>query len=121
MKFVEYEVPELKDNECLIRVKAVGICGSDLHMYDGHGGYDWVTYPLVLGHEVVGEVIAVGNHNATEYLSKRVATTLIKAVDNVTFVFAGKRIDVILTNLEQSKHRLKLYVMDLEKLVEWHN
>ena len=44
--------------ELLVRVKATGICGSDLHMYAGHGGYDWVNYPLVLGHEVTGVVAA---------------------------------------------------------------
>lgn len=90
VKFVEYEVPELKDHECLIRVKAVGICGSDLHMYDGHGGYDWVTYPLVLGHEVTGEVIAVGNNNATEYLSKRVVIDPYKSCGQCGFCLRGE-------------------------------
>lgn len=45
----------------MIRVKAVGVCGSDLHTYlDGRIGDTAVQAPLVLGHEFGGEVIAVG-------------------------------------------------------------
>ena len=59
IRFETHEVPDLKPHQSLLKVNAVGICGSDLHMYDGHGGYEWVTYPLVLGHEVTGQVVAV--------------------------------------------------------------
>ena len=47
--------------EVLIRVKAVGVCGSDMHWYaEGHIGDNYVTEPLVLGHEAAGEVVEVG-------------------------------------------------------------
>jgi L-iditol 2-dehydrogenase len=47
--------------EALIRVKAVGVCGSDLHTYeDGRIGDTAVQNPLVLGHEFGGEVLTVG-------------------------------------------------------------
>ncbi len=47
--------------EVLIKVKAVGVCGSDLHTYeDGRIGDTSVQAPLVLGHEFAGEVLAVG-------------------------------------------------------------
>ncbi|MGM0873758.1 MAG: zinc-binding alcohol dehydrogenase family protein [Bacillota bacterium] len=45
-------------NEVLVRVKRVGICGSDMHIY--HGTNPLATYPRVVGHEVAGEVVAVG-------------------------------------------------------------
>ncbi len=49
------------DGEVLIRVTAVGICGSDLHTYeDGRIGDTTVKEPLVLGHEFGGEILAVG-------------------------------------------------------------
>ncbi len=41
-----------------IRVLAAGICGSDLHIW--HGTNPFATYPRVLGHEIVGEITAVG-------------------------------------------------------------
>jgi len=44
--------------EVLIKVKAAGICGSDVHIY--HGSSSVATYPRVIGHEVVGEIVATG-------------------------------------------------------------
>lgn len=44
--------------EVLVKVKAAGICGSDVHIY--HGTSSVATYPRVIGHEVAGEVIETG-------------------------------------------------------------
>ena len=79
VQFKTYKVPELKHNECLLKVNAVGICGSDLHMYDGHGGYDWVNYPLVLGHEVTGVVMKLGDDVHPSFLNKRVVVNPYKS------------------------------------------
>jgi L-iditol 2-dehydrogenase len=57
----ERERPEPDDDEALVRVREVGICGSDLHYYeDGHIGDSVVEDPHVLGHETAGDVEAVG-------------------------------------------------------------
>lgn len=54
----EAPVPEIKDNEILVRVELSGICGTDLHVYDiGFGPHrisGVVEYPLLLGHEYIG-------------------------------------------------------------------
>jgi alcohol/geraniol dehydrogenase (NADP+) len=55
----EIAVTELKPHECLLQVKACGICHSDLHMIDNDWGRS--RYPLVPGHEVVAEVVALGS------------------------------------------------------------
>lgn len=55
------ELPELKPNQLLVKNKACGICGSDVHCFEGHskeGRYD--LGPYTPGHEVGGEVAAVG-------------------------------------------------------------
>ena len=44
--------------EVVVRMKAVGICGSDIHVY--HGNSAFASYPRVIGHELAGEVCAVG-------------------------------------------------------------
>ena len=50
-------VPEPGPGECLVRVTAVGICGSDLHWWDQGGiGDAQVAQPLVLGHEGAGVI-----------------------------------------------------------------
>jgi 2-desacetyl-2-hydroxyethyl bacteriochlorophyllide A dehydrogenase len=45
--------------DVLIKVKAGGICGSDVHIY--HGSSSVATYPRVIGHEIVGEIVETGN------------------------------------------------------------
>lgn len=53
--------PDPGHGELLVRVRAVGVCGSDLHWYkEGRIGAFPATYPLVLGHEPAGEVAAIG-------------------------------------------------------------
>lgn len=47
-------VPEIAEGECLIKVTYAGVCGSDLHVYQGH--HPTAIKPLVLGHEFVGVV-----------------------------------------------------------------
>ena len=67
---VETEMPELKGTEVLVKVKATGICHTDLHLWEG--GYDLgsgnrlsvadrgISLPMTMGHEVAGTVEAVG-------------------------------------------------------------
>ena len=58
IQIIEVPVPELKAGQVLVAMKRVGICGSDIHVF--HGQHPYVTYPLTQGHEVSGEVAAVG-------------------------------------------------------------
>ena len=62
MKYEEHDIPEIADNEVLINVKAVGICGSDVSYYYGHSPLDTPNGkgPLYLGHEASGVVAKVG-------------------------------------------------------------
>ena len=60
----ERPVPELKKpDDVLVKVKYVGVCGSDVHTYDGSRAF---TYPVVPGHEICGEVVKAGE--AVKYL-----------------------------------------------------
>lgn len=59
LKVVEKEEPFIKTKkEVKIRMKAMGICGSDMHIL--HGKNPFATYPRTLGHEIAGEVMEVG-------------------------------------------------------------
>lgn len=60
---VDYEtIPSVKPNEVLVRVEAVGICGSDIHYYKhGHIGKRQVQYPHIQGHECSGVIVKVGD------------------------------------------------------------
>jgi L-iditol 2-dehydrogenase len=60
-RLVESEVPKPGPGEVLVRVEAVGICGSDLHSYaEGGVGDTPCQFPQVLGHEPAGTVVSTG-------------------------------------------------------------
>lgn len=62
--------PVIKPGEVLIKVEAASICGSDLHIYRGEPGYEWMSLPLVLGHEFAGTVVE--QYNSIELLGRPV-------------------------------------------------
>jgi len=55
----ELEIPKPNANQVLIKVKACAVCRTDLHIFDGE--LKEPKLPLVLGHEIVGEVVELGN------------------------------------------------------------
>src|SRR5439155_18036491 len=64
--------PEIGINDVLIRVDRTGICGTDVHIYKWD---EWarktIPVPMVVGHEFVGEIVAVGS-NVTDFRSGEV-------------------------------------------------
>lgn len=55
------DIPILEDDEVLVQVEYVGICGSDLHYFEsGRIGDFVVKPPFVLGHEAAGTVVETG-------------------------------------------------------------
>jgi len=80
LEMVEMPEPEIGPDDVLVRVRACGICGSDVHGYDGSSGRRHP--PLVMGHEAAGEVARTGA-NVRD----------LKPGDRVTFdstVYCGK-------------------------------
>lgn len=70
----EVPVPKPGLGEALVRVKKVGVCGSDIHLYrHGKIGEIKMTGPLVIGHECAGVVDAVGHGVDDGLVGKRVA------------------------------------------------
>jgi len=58
----------------LVRIHAVGVCGSDVHYYvNGHIGDTRAPCPFVLGHEFAGEVAALGRGGEGPPVGTRVA------------------------------------------------
>src|ERR1019366_6218382 len=58
LDLVQMPVPEAGPEDVLVRVRACGICGSDVHGFDGSAGRR--TPPLVMGHEAAGEIAQTG-------------------------------------------------------------
>lgn len=72
LEITDLPTPQPQPDEVLVRVAACGICGSDVHGYDGSTGRR--IPPLVMGHEASGEIAAIGAD-----------VTLFKPGDRVTF------------------------------------
>lgn len=66
------ERPEPEPSEALVRIRAVGICGSDIGLIDGEGP-PWTRYPLIPGHEVCAEVVELGESVDSLSVGDRVA------------------------------------------------
>ena len=59
IEIITEETPKIKDdNDVLVQVKAVGICGTDIHIF--HGERADVQFPRVMGHELSGVVAETG-------------------------------------------------------------
>jgi len=68
--------PEAGPGEVLVRVRACAICGTDLWM--AHGTLSYRPFPLLLGHEGVGEVVAVGPGVTTRKVGDRVGMPMVQ-------------------------------------------
>lgn len=58
----QVEIPELGPDQVLVRIKRIGICGSDIHVY--HGTHPYTKYPVTQGHEVSGQIVKCGQYAA---------------------------------------------------------
>jgi len=74
IRIEERAVPKPGPREVLIEIKAVGVCGSDVHYYEhGRIGSYVVRQPLILGHESAGVIVDVGEGVGRERIGQRVA------------------------------------------------
>ncbi len=70
LRYEDYPTPEPSDDQVLVKVKAAGICGSDIPRVLGDGAH---FYPIILGHEFSGEIVSVGSSVKTVSVGDRVA------------------------------------------------
>ncbi len=91
MGFEERDIPQPKDNEVLVQLEYVGICGSDLHYYETGAIGDYVVKPpFVLGHEPGGTVIEVGKNVKHLKAGDRVALEPGRTCGHCEFCKEGK-------------------------------
>ena len=74
VRMEERPMPQAGPKDVLVEVKAVGVCGSDVHYYEhGRIGPYIVRQPLILGHESAGAIVAVGADVHQSRIGERVA------------------------------------------------
>ena len=91
MGFEERDIPKVKENEVLVKLEYVGICGSDLHYYETVAIGDYVVEPpFVLGHEPGGTVVEVGKNVKNLKVGDRVALEPGKTCGHCEFCKTGR-------------------------------
>ncbi|MHA1992182.1 MAG: zinc-dependent alcohol dehydrogenase [Candidatus Hodarchaeales archaeon] len=59
IEFIEIPIPDLKENQVLVKIMRIGVCGSDIHVY--YGKHPYTNYPVTQGHEVSGKIEKIGS------------------------------------------------------------
>ncbi len=91
MGYTERPIPTPKDDEVLVKLEYVGICGSDMHYYETGAIGDYVVKPpFVLGHEPGGTVVEVGKNVKHLKVGDRVALEPGKTCGHCEFCREGK-------------------------------
>lgn len=88
LRLIELPEPEIGKNEVLLKIKKVGICGTDLHIYNG--GMN-VPLPLVLGHEFVGNVVKIGDEVINVKVGDRAVAEHVIGCGKCLYCQQGKR------------------------------
>lgn len=60
ISFREVPVPETGPDQVLVKIKKIGVCGSDIHVF--HGTHPYTSYPVTQGHEVSGQIVELGEY-----------------------------------------------------------
>lgn len=68
--FHDVPVPEVKPHQIKIKMKRIGVCGSDIHV--NNGVHPYTNYPVVQGHEVSAEVVEIGSEVTNVKVGDRV-------------------------------------------------
>ena len=91
LRIEEAEVPRMGPHDVTVRIRAGGICGSDLHYYqDGGFGAVRIRQPMILGHEIAGEVTEVGADVTRVRPGDRVAVNPSLPCGHCRFCLAGQ-------------------------------
>ena len=91
LRVEEIELRELREDEVLIKVRACGVCGTDMHIFDGDEGAAATPHGTVLGHEFSGDVVDTGAAVTTVRKSDRVCVDPNKPCGNCYFCKKGVR------------------------------
>lgn len=76
----EIERPEIGDDDVLLEIANIGVCGSDLHQWNANQSWP-VNYPVVLGHEFAGQIVEKGNEVTHWQVGDRVVSETAAVID----------------------------------------
>ena len=89
IRLKEIDIPKINEDEVLIKVKACGICGSDARSYF-NGAHERYKVPVILGHEVAGEISKIGKDVNSFKIGERVTVAPIYGCGECSFCVSGE-------------------------------
>ncbi|WP_020004069.1 zinc-dependent alcohol dehydrogenase family protein [Brachyspira innocens] len=87
----DLDIREPNDDEVLVRVKYCGVCGTDVHIYEGAKGSTDVNPPRILGHEFSGQVEKIGKNVTKVKIGDKVAIDPNDYCDNCYYCNNAKK------------------------------
>ncbi|MCQ8239797.1 zinc-dependent alcohol dehydrogenase family protein [Rhizosaccharibacter radicis] len=85
-RYADVPEPRIDDDEVLIRIRACGVCGTDLHIHEGEFA---PRFPLIPGHEFAGEIAAAGPGAGNWQVGQRVVANCTRACGHCFFCRRG--------------------------------
>lgn len=89
MEVEEVPVPEIGEDEVLLKVRKAGLCVTDLHVYTGR--FQYGEPPHILGHELVGEIVEIGSRVTGWKKGQRVVVETSIGCGKCSFCKNGER------------------------------
>ena len=86
LTYKDVSIPQINDDEVLIKVKACGICGSDIPRVKNNGVH---FYPIIVGHEFSGEIVELGKNVTSYSLGDRVTAAPLIPCNNCDNCYQG--------------------------------
>ncbi|MCW9716528.1 zinc-binding alcohol dehydrogenase family protein [Avibacterium sp. 21-594] len=86
--YEERDIPKAKENSVVMKVSAIGICGTDIHAYCGNQPF--FEYPRILGHEASGKIVEIGQNVTNFKVGQRVALIPYVACGKCGACLSGK-------------------------------
>jgi 2-desacetyl-2-hydroxyethyl bacteriochlorophyllide A dehydrogenase len=99
LKIEEVPIPQIEKNEVLIKVRAAGLCHTDLHFIDGTLAPWKGLLPLTLGHEVAGDIVKIGKEIKNFKEGDKVIVSNIISCDNCYYCHINH--ENLCSNLDQ--------------------
>ena len=70
IEFKQVDIPQISDDQILVKVMRIGVCGSDIHVW--HGTHPFTSYPVTQGHEVACQVVEIGKNVTGFHVGQKV-------------------------------------------------
>ena len=114
LRIEDHEMPKVGPKDVLIQVKACGVCGTDVHIYEGDKGAAEVTPPTILGHEFSGVITEVGSEVQHYQVGDRVKKFHVGPHRIGHVITKGETLDVAVKKLHEALDKIHITVEEIK-------